>query len=47
MKSRGDAHENLSLFFKRDGVLPKMVIDGSKEQTLVSFRKNSKRRIAT
>ena len=39
MKSKGDAHETLSLLFKRDGVPPKMVIDGLKEQTLGSFRK--------
>ena len=34
MKSKGDAHENLSLFFKRDGVPPKMVMDVSEDQTL-------------
>ena len=39
MKKKGDVHEKLSLFFKRDGVLPKMVMDGSKDQTLGSFRK--------
>ena len=30
----GDAHEILSLFFNIDGVNPKMVMDGSNEQTL-------------
>ena len=39
MKRKGDAHETLSMLFKRDGVTPNMVMDGSKEQTLVSFRK--------
>ena len=38
MKNKGDAHETLSIFFKRDSVRPKMVMDGSKEQNLVSFR---------
>ena len=33
-KNKVYAHETLSLFFKRDGVPPKMVIYGSKEQTL-------------
>ena len=31
MKRKGDAHENLYLLFKRDGVLPNVVMDGSKE----------------
>ena len=39
MKKKGDGNETLSLFFKRDGVPPKMVIDGLKEQTLGSFIK--------
>ena len=30
MKRKEDAHETLSLLFKRDGVPPKMVMDGSK-----------------
>ena len=34
MKRKGDAHDTLYLFFKRHGVLPKMVMDESKEQTL-------------
>ena len=34
MKNKGDAHETLSLFFKRASVLPKMVMYGSKEHTL-------------
>ena len=39
MKRKGDAYETLSLFFKRDVVPPKTVMDASKEQTLGSFRK--------
>ena len=38
MKNKGNAHETLSLFFKIDGVPPKMVMDGSKDQTLGSSR---------
>ena len=39
MNRKGDVHETLSLFFKRYDVSPKMVMNGSKEQTLASFRK--------
>ena len=39
MKKKGDANKTLSLFFKRDCVPPKMVVDGSKEQTLGCFSK--------
>ena len=39
MKNKGDAHEILSLLFKRDGVPPNMVMYGSKEQTRGSLRK--------
>ena len=34
IKRKVDAHENLSLLSKRYYVPPKMVMDGSKEQTL-------------
>ncbi|KAL7527142.1 hypothetical protein ACHAWF_004902, partial [Thalassiosira exigua] len=37
MKSKGDAHETLSLLFKRDGVPPQMIMDCSKEQLLGRF----------
>ncbi len=37
MKSKGEAHEALSLLFQREGVPPLMVMDGSKEQTLGKF----------
>ena len=39
MKRKGDTHENLSLLFKKYGVPPKKLMDGLKEQTLGSFRK--------
>ena len=39
MKTKGEAHEALSLVFKRDGVPPRNVVDNSKEQTLGEFRK--------
>ncbi len=38
MKTKGEAHEALSLMFQREGVPPLMVMDGSKEQTLGKFR---------
>ncbi len=37
MKTKGEAHEALSLMFQREGVPPLMVMDGSKEQTLGKF----------
>ena len=37
MKNKVDTHETLSLFFKRNGVPPKIVMDGSKEQKLLLF----------
>ena len=39
MKNKGDKNETLSLFFNRHGVTTKMVMYGSKEQKLGSFRK--------
>ena len=32
MKSKGEAHESLSLMLKRDGVPPVICVDGSKDQ---------------
>jgi hypothetical protein len=32
LKQKGETHEVLLLMFKRDGVPPKMILDGSKEQ---------------
>jgi hypothetical protein len=37
MKSKGEAHETLSLVFHRDGVPPTMVVEDSKEQTIGKF----------
>ena len=39
MAKKGDAHEALSLLFQRDGVPPKMIVDGSKEQTMGNFKR--------
>ena len=39
MARKGDAHHTLDLLFKRDGVPPEMVMDGSKEQTQGQFAK--------
>ena len=36
---RGEAHDYLSLLFQRYGVPPKMIVDGSKEQTLGKFKR--------
>jgi hypothetical protein len=37
LRVKSEAHEALSLSFKRDGVPPEMIMDGSKEQTLGEF----------
>ena len=42
MQLKSEAHETLSLMFKRDGVPPKIVVDNSKEQTLGKFKKKCK-----
>ena len=42
MKAKSDAHEGLSLLAQRDGVPRVMVMDGSKEQTLGTFRKKAR-----
>jgi hypothetical protein len=39
MKRKGDAHEALSLLFKRDGVPHEMRLDDSKEQTQGNFKR--------
>ena len=39
MKKKSEAHENLSLMFKRDGVPPRIIVDNSKEQYLGKFRR--------
>ena len=38
MKTKGQAHEALSLLFAQEGVPNKMIMDGSKEQTMGEFR---------
>ena len=42
MAKKGDAHENIYVLFKRDGVPPKLIVDGSKEQILGKFIKKLK-----
>ena len=42
MRLKSEAHEGLSLLFKRDGVPPKIIVDGSKEQTQGEFRKKAR-----
>ena len=39
MAKRGDAHEALSLLFKRDVVPPKTIFDSSKEQAMGDFKR--------
>ena len=39
MKKNSEAHETLSLMFKRDGVPPRMIVDNSKEKSLGEFRR--------
>jgi hypothetical protein len=38
LKQKGEAHEAQSLMFKRDGVPPEMILDGSKEQVKGGFK---------
>ena len=42
MRQKSEAHETLSLLFKRDGVPPAIIVDGSKEQTLGEFRRKAR-----
>ena len=42
MRRKGEAHETLSVLFRREGVPPVMIVDGSKEQTSVEFRRKLK-----
>ena len=39
VKRKSDVHEGLSLLIRRDGVPPKIIVDGSKEQTKGVFAK--------
>ena len=43
MATKGRAHESLSLLFKRDGVPPTMISDGSKEQDVKNEFRNKLR----
>ena len=38
MAKKGGAYEALYLFFQKDGVPPKMIVDGSKENTIGAFK---------
>jgi hypothetical protein len=42
LKQKGEAHEVLLLRFKHDGILPKMILDSSKEQVKGVFRRKLK-----
>ena len=42
MKQKADAHKGLSLMAQCDGVLPRIIMDGSKEQTMGTFQKKVK-----
>ncbi len=42
LKQKGEAHEALSLMFKRDGVPPEMILDGAKEQAEGAFKRKLK-----
>ena len=42
MKKKGNASDALDLLFHQDGVPPKMIMDGSKEQTQGRFRNKLK-----
>jgi hypothetical protein len=42
LKQKGEAHEALLLMYKHDGVPPKMILDGSKEQVKGVFRRELK-----
>ena len=39
MKLKSEAHEPLSMLFKRDGVPPKIIVDNSKKQSLGKLSK--------
>ena len=40
MKLMSEAHDSLSIIFKRDGVPPRIVVDNSKEQSFGKFGGN-------
>ena len=42
MKTKGQEHEALSLLFAQEGIPNKMIMDGSKEQTMGEFRRKTR-----
>ena len=42
MKRKANAHDGLSLMAQLDGILPCIIMDGSKEQTMRTFRRKAK-----
>jgi hypothetical protein len=42
LKQKGEAHGALLLIFKRDGVPPEIILDGSKEQVKGAFKRKLK-----
>ena len=42
MQRKSDAHHALSLLFARDGVPPRLIVDGSKEQMQGAFRRKAR-----
>ena len=44
---KSDAHETLSLVFQRDGVPPRMIMDGSKEKPWAGLKRNARMMIVT
>ena len=42
MRHKADTHDGLSLLAQRDGVPLRIIIDGSKEQTMGLFRRKAK-----
>jgi hypothetical protein len=45
MQLKSEAHLGLSLMFQRDGVLPLIIMDGSKEQTMGQSRMKAREAI--
>ena len=42
MKNNSESHEDFSLMFQRDGVPPRMIVDGFKEQVVGDFARRFK-----
>ena len=41
MQKKYEAHKSLSLLFSRDGVPPRIIMDGAREETMGKFRKKA------